>query len=645
MEPLTGEDPAHIGPYRLIARLGAGGMGLVYLGRSDLGRTVAVKVVQAEHAQHAEFRRRFAREVAAARRVGGDWTAAVLDADTEAAVPWVATQYIPGPDLTTVVSQDFGPLPEPSVRVLAHRMALALRAVHEAGLIHRDLKPSNVLVTVDGPRVIDFGIARAMDGLTGDSLHTRTGMLIGSPGFMSPEQVRGLELTPASDVFCLGALLVYASTGRLLFGATETGLNAHLFRIAEEEADLTGVPDSLVDLVRACLHKDPAARPTPQEVAARTVTEQAEEWLPGTVLAQLGRRAAHLLDYAPAVQAAPADPRVVSAPPVPAPRAYSPTAPAAVSAGPPSRQPGPWSAPTSPAAGAAPEPSLPGRRRGLLVLALAQLLVLYDAAASDLAVGWEASDDLGLPLHGWQLTSTVYLGVMPVVFVLSFVLLQAFGARIAAGMGRKRMLLTGLAGFVVAAATGGLAPTGGVLMAARVLQGVCAALITSSVPALLSTSFPETRQPRRAYGTYLAVAGSGPALGLLAGWFLPQYMNWRFCLFLGIPFALVALIGVAALVQDRPNAAAARFDGRGLLLASVGLAGISGALPYVRGVSDIELGAAVLLLVAFVWWQTRPTADLAAPSDTRPQAPVAALLSLAVLNAGVAVLLSAMGYF
>ncbi|MGW1929168.1 serine/threonine-protein kinase, partial [Streptomyces sp. NPDC001919] len=298
MEQLTGEDPAHIGPYRLIARLGAGGMGLVYLGRSDVGRTVAVKVVQAEHAQHPEFRRRFAREVAAARRVGGAWTADVLDADTEAAVPWVATQYIPGPDLTTVVAQDFGPLPERSVTTLANRLALALRAVHEAGLIHRDLKPSNVLVTVDGPRVIDFGIARAMDSLAGDSLHTRTGMLIGSPGFMSPEQVRGLELTPASDVFCLGALLVYAATGRLLFGATETGLNAHLFRIAEEEPDLTGVPDELVDLVRACLEKDPAKRPAPQEVADRTAAEGAGEWLPGAVLAQLGRRAAHLLDAA-----------------------------------------------------------------------------------------------------------------------------------------------------------------------------------------------------------------------------------------------------------------------------------------------------------------------------------------------------------
>ncbi|WP_374322316.1 serine/threonine-protein kinase [Streptomyces sp. AP-93] len=333
MDQLIVEDPTRIGPYRLIARLGAGGMGLVYLGRSEGGRTVAVKVVQAEYAGNPEFRRRFAREVAAARRVGGSWTAAVLDADPEAAVPWVATQYIPGPDLHAVVAKDFGPLPEHSVRTLANRLALALQAVHEAGLIHRDLKPSNVLVTVDGPRVIDFGIARAMDSLAGDSLLTHTGMLIGSAGFMSPEQVRGLELNPASDVFCLGAVLVYAATGRLLFGAADTGLNAHLFRVAEEEADLTGVPEELVELVAACLHKDPTRRPTPAQVAERTAVNQPGEWLPGPVLAQLGRHAAQLLDFAPEVRATPEstpqpDPRVPAARSHPLPPPYAPTAPA-----------------------------------------------------------------------------------------------------------------------------------------------------------------------------------------------------------------------------------------------------------------------------------------------------------------------------
>ncbi|MFD7460649.1 MULTISPECIES: serine/threonine-protein kinase [unclassified Streptomyces] len=299
MDQLTAEDPPHIGPYSLIARLGAGGMGRVYLARSEGGRTVAVKVVQTEFAQHAEFRARFAREVVAAKRVGGAWTAAVLDADTEAETPWVATQYIPGPDLHAVVAEQHGPLPEQSVRVLANRLALALQAIHEAGLVHRDLKPSNVLVTVDGPRVIDFGIARALDSISGDSLQTRTGMVIGSPGFMSPEQVRGLHVTAASDVFCLGSVLAYAATGRQPFGATGNGLHAQLFRVAEEEPDLDGLPEALLGLVRECLQKDPAQRPTPEHVAARTATEGADEWLPGALLGRLGRHAAQLLDFDP----------------------------------------------------------------------------------------------------------------------------------------------------------------------------------------------------------------------------------------------------------------------------------------------------------------------------------------------------------
>ncbi|MCB5183143.1 bifunctional serine/threonine protein kinase/MFS transporter [Streptomyces antimicrobicus] len=656
MEPLTGEDPVHIGPYRLIARLGAGGMGLVYLGRSDLGRTVAVKVVQAGHAQHPEFRRRFAREVAAARRVGGAWTADVLDADTEAAVPWVATQYIPGPDLTTVVGRDFGPLPEPSVRTLANRLALALQAVHAAGLIHRDLKPSNVLVTVDGPRVIDFGIARAMDSLAGDSLHTRTGMLIGSPGFMSPEQVRGLELSPASDVFCLGALLVYAATGRLLFGATDSGLNAHLFRVAEEEPDLTGVPDALVDLVRACLHKDPAQRPTPHEVAARTATDEAGEWLPGAVLAQLGRRAAHLLDYAPAVAppvsaepvTAPPDPRVPPARPAPsAPPAFQtpPAFPAPPASQAPATHASPMYVPTAPAYPPSPEVALPRRWWGLLALALAQLVVLIDAAFSSTATWWGgAAGDLGLPFDGVQLTSTVYLQVAPLTYVLVFVGLLLFGARVADLVGRKRMLLIGLVGFAAAATLGGLAPSSGVWIASRALQGAFAALVSSSAPVLVSTSFPEPRERRKAFGIYVAIAGGGPALGLPAFWLLATSLSWRWCLFAAIPFAVVAVIGTAALVPDRPGRIGVPFDGRGVLLAAAGAAGISGAVPYFPG-HVVVLPAAGILLAAYVWWQTRTAGALATPSGVaRAQAPVGAFLATAAANVGAVALLMGMGY-
>ncbi len=633
MEQLTGEDPEYIGPYRLIARLGAGGMGLVYLGRSDLGRTVAVKVVQAEYAQHDEFRRRFAREVAAARRVGGAWTADVLDADTDAAVPWVATQYIPGPDLTSVVARDFGPLPEHSVRVLANRLALALQAVHEAGLIHRDLKPSNVLVTVDGPRVIDFGIARARDGLTGDSLHTRTGMLIGSPGFMSPEQVRGLELTPASDVFCLGALLVYASTGRLLFGAADTGLNAHLFRIAEEEADLTGVPDTLVDLVRACLDKDPAKRPTPREVAARTASGQEGEWLPGAVLAQLGRRAAQLLDYAPAVTrgggggAVPPDPRV-------------PAARAAVASAPPAYVP---MAPARSGAGAAGAP--PARRRwGLVAVALAQAVVLFDTAFSHAAMTRTgAAHELGVS-DGWKVSSTVYLEVMPLGYALGFVVALLCGARIADLMGRKRMLVVGLVGFAAAAALAGLAPSSGVWTTARALQGAFAALVSSAAPALVSAAFPGAQERRRAFGRYVVIAGvAGPALGLAVAWSLPLVPGWRTVLFAGVPFAVAAAVAVAVLAYDRPGRAGLGFDGWGVLLGAAGVVGVSGAVPHFTG-HVVLLPAAVLLLAAYLWRQARTAGALGSPPGERVQVPGGAVVATAVVNVGVVVLLMATGH-
>ncbi|GAA1932611.1 hypothetical protein GCM10009837_67970 [Streptomyces durmitorensis] len=332
MDPLTAEDPTHIGPYRLIARLGAGGMGRVYLARSEDGRTVAVKVIQAELAQHHEFRARFAREVEAARKVGGKWTAPVLDEDTEARSPWVATGYVPGPDLTTVVAEDFGPLPEASVRALASGLARALAEIHAAGLIHRDLKPSNVLITIDGPRVIDFGIARALETLAEGAL-TRTGAVIGSPGFMSPEQVRGQRLTPASDVFCLGSVLAYAATGRSPFGTTASGLHALMYRVAEEHPDLSGIPEPLLDLVQQCLHKDPTQRPTPQDVLARTATDPDEPWLPGKVLSQLGRQSAQLLDFAPSrapeptVLAGPAPDSAIGFGPAPAPvLPYTPTA-------------------------------------------------------------------------------------------------------------------------------------------------------------------------------------------------------------------------------------------------------------------------------------------------------------------------------
>ncbi|WP_411123060.1 MDR family MFS transporter [Streptomyces sp. x-19] len=644
MDQLISSDPTHIGPYRLIARLGAGGMGLVYLGRSEAGRTVAVKVVQAEHAQHPDFRRRFAREVAAARKVGGAWTAAVLDADTDAEVPWVATQYIPGPDLTTVVATDFGPLPEDSVRVLANRLALALQAVHEAGLIHRDLKPSNVLVTVDGPRVIDFGIARAMDSLAGDSLHTRTGMLIGSPGFMSPEQVRGLELTPASDVFCLGAVLVFAATGRLLFGATETGLHAHLFRVAEEEPDLTGVPASLLDLVRACLDKDPAARPTLPEVATRTAEAAEGEWLPGSVLAQLGRHAAQLLDFAPetalsaAAVAAAAQPHVPdpqTPPPTPPPPAYAPTTPARFvppqGFGPPLGAA--WPAPAPGDGGRLPHPK---RWWGLAVVALVQLLVLFDATSLRVALPWIVRD-LHLP--------TDELRTMTTAYALAFGGLLLLGGHLADLIGRKRMVVVGLSGFAVAAVVGGLAPDSGVLIAARTLQGLFAALLSPAALGLVLVNFTEPKARARAFGVYAATAAGGSAVGQLAGGWLATTLSWRWCLYAAVPLTVIALIGTATLVHDHPARTGPRLDVPGLLLGSGGILALvygcqeAAAGSWVSPLVLVPLAVGAALLVAFVQWQRKTAAPLLPPYVLADRDRLGALLALFLAGVGAFALL------
>ncbi|MFJ3927682.1 MFS transporter [Streptomyces sp. NPDC090022] len=646
MDQLIAADPTRIGPYRLIARLGEGGMGLVYLGRSEGGRTVAVKVVKAEHAGHPEFRRRFAREVAAARRVGGDWTAAVLDADPEAAVPWVATQYIPGPDLRTVVAEDFGPLPEHSVHTLANRLADALRAVHEAGLIHRDLKPSNVLITVDGPRVIDFGIARAMDSLAGDSLHTRTGMLIGSPGFMSPEQVRGLELTPASDVFCLGAVLVYASTGRLLFGAADSGLNAHLFRVAEEEPDLTGVPQSLAVLARACLEKDPADRPTPREVAARTAVDRAGEWLPGTVLAQLGRRAARLLDWAPEASTAAApstgeaaaqqpDPRLPSVPhpyqPVSPPPSYAPTAPAAAQFVP--------AQGFGPPPAALPDPTAPHPRRwwGLGVLALTQLLVLTDALGfSAVLPTVRAELDLG----------SVVLNPFE-AYVLAFGGLLLLGGHLCDLVGAKRVLIIGLAGFAVASALCGAAPGPGVLIAARALQGAFAALLAPSALSLVSTGFTDPAERARAFGIYGTVAAGGGAVGLLAGGWLAELLSWRASQYAGVLLAALALTGAATLLPARPGGPGpgARSDRPGVLLGSAGLAALiygmdeAGTLGWGAPLVLLLLATGVVLLVAFLRRRTARSGARTAGYPVWDRDRVGCVLAMVLAGAGLLALL------
>ncbi|MEU7304192.1 protein kinase [Streptomyces sp. NPDC007206] len=305
MQPLDADEPAAVGPYRLLGRLGSGGMGRVYLGRSAGGRTVAVKVVHPHFALDEEFRARFRREVAAARRVGGAWTAPVLDADPDAAVPWVATAYAAGPSLAAAVA-DTGPLPAHTVRALGAGLAEALAAVHELGLVHRDVKPSNVLLTLDGPLLIDFGIARAMADTA--SL-TSTGVSIGSPGYMAPEQILGKGATGAADVFSLGAVLVHAATGEPPFrGDTSAAL---LYKVVHEEPELDSLTGELRELAAACLAKDPASRPAPADIGRRLAPEGASRlisggWLPGPLVEQVSRSAVRLLNLDTPVTGEPA---------------------------------------------------------------------------------------------------------------------------------------------------------------------------------------------------------------------------------------------------------------------------------------------------------------------------------------------------
>jgi eukaryotic-like serine/threonine-protein kinase len=270
-----------MGPYRLTGRLGGGGMGEVFLGRSAGGRLVAVKVIRPELAADPEFRTRFRHEVAAARSVNGLYTAPVADAQVDGPMPWLATAYVPGPSLATAI-EEHGPLPARSVLALAAGLAEGLAAIHDAGLVHRDLKPSNVLLATDGPRVIDFGIATGAQA----TVLTLAGHIIGSPDFMSPEQATGRELGPPTDVFSLGAVLTYAATGRAPFRAAET--TTLLGLIVHEEPDLSRVPGQVRPIVAWCLAKDAASRPTPRDLLTRLGEDRLwDAWLPDRMLAEI----------------------------------------------------------------------------------------------------------------------------------------------------------------------------------------------------------------------------------------------------------------------------------------------------------------------------------------------------------------------
>ncbi|WP_207945175.1 serine/threonine-protein kinase [Actinomadura rubrisoli] len=291
MRPLEPDDPRRVGTrgrrYRVLARIGSGGMGTVYLGRSAGGRTVAIKMVHPEFAADREFRARFEREAAVARAVGGAFTAAVVDADPHAEIPWLVTEFLPSVSVRDAVRSS-GPLAADAVWALAAGIAEALVSIHRAGVVHRDLKPANVLLTADGPRVIDFGIARAVDAST----VSRPGTRAGSPGFMSPEQVAGAEIGPAGDVFSFGSTLAFACTGEEPFG--EGPWHVRMLRVQSEPPRLDGVADGeLRAVIESCMERDPERRPTAEQLAGRLAGRgDGGATLPPSVAAEIaGRRA------------------------------------------------------------------------------------------------------------------------------------------------------------------------------------------------------------------------------------------------------------------------------------------------------------------------------------------------------------------
>ena len=307
MMRLRREDPRVVGSFRIHRRLGAGGMGVVYLGSDRRGQRVALKVIRPDLAEDQEFRSRFAREVSAARRIRGGCTARLVAADLDADRPWFATQYVPGPSLHDKVG-DEGPLMAARVAAIGAALSEGLVAVHEAGVVHRDLKPSNILLSPKGPRIIDFGIAWA----TGASTLTHVGTAVGSPGFLAPEQVRGQPVTPASDVFSLGATLAYATTGDSPFGQGSS--EVMLYRVVHEEPLLDGVPDALAPLLRTCLAKTPDDRPSTLQLSLRLKEIAARETHgPGPEAAPPRRAAADRAAPGPTAAHRPPAPRATGA--------------------------------------------------------------------------------------------------------------------------------------------------------------------------------------------------------------------------------------------------------------------------------------------------------------------------------------------
>ncbi|MFD9359480.1 serine/threonine-protein kinase [Streptomyces sp. NPDC060031] len=393
MESLQPGDLPEIGGYRLLARLGAGGMGEVFLARTASGRPLALKTVHRDLSLEPDFAERFAREIRTNDRVRSPWTVSVVDFSPAGASPqWLATEYVAAPSLGDWVSRN-GPLAGPAVLGLARELSAALVAVRATGVVHRDIKPANVLLGPERPFLIDFGIARAVR----DARRTQTGAVIGTPGYLAPEQATGCVAEAAADVFSLAAVLVYAATGHgpFLARGEELGLPGLLYRIVHDEPLLDGVPQPLVPLVKECLAKDPDRRPTAEDVQARLGAAEEEGWsraVPAALVADVNRREAELRRLLaasqPPVSAATGTatpPPHPALPPVPGAPAHPPTAPGTpLPATAPSGRGGVW---------------VTAARRPRAIGALAGVAVLATAVTLLIILPWDGDGD-GAAKHG-----------------------------------------------------------------------------------------------------------------------------------------------------------------------------------------------------------------------------------------------------